>query len=71
MTKEELGSLVYVPGVSIEFTEVGHMFKREWFKYFEVIDQEDPEYIVGDEVIKHSDLSIFGTMDTYFSVKET
>ena len=47
------------------------MFKREWFKYYEVIDQEDPEYIVGDEVIKHSELSIFGTMDTALSTKET
>ena len=71
IAREELGSLVYAQEFLAEFTEVGHMFKREWFKYFEVIDQEDPEYIVGDEVIKHSDLSIFGTMDTALSVKET
>ena len=44
--------------------------KREWFKYFEVIDQEDPEYIVGDEVIKHSDLSIFWNNGHCLSVKE-
>jgi len=69
--REELGSLVYAQEFLAEFTEVGHMFKREWFKYFEVIDQEDPEYILGDEVVKHSDLSIFGTMDTALSTKET
>ena len=71
IAKEELGSLVFAQEFLAEFTEVGHMFKREWFKYYEVIDQEDPEYIVGDEVIKHSELSIFGTMDTALSTKET
>ena len=62
--REEIGSLA-------EFTEVGHMFKREWFKYFDVIAGDDPEYILGDEVVKHSELSIFGTMDTALSIKET
>jgi len=69
--REELGSLVYAQEFLAEFTEVGHMFKREWFKYFDVIDGEDPEYILGDEVVKHSELSIFGTMDTALSIKET
>ena len=69
--REELGSMVYAQEFLAEFTEVGHMFKREWFKYFDVIAGDDPEYILGDEVVKHSDLSIFGTMDTALSVKET
>lgn len=69
--KEELGSLVYAQEFLAEFTEVGHMFKREWFDYFEIIEGEDPEYIVGDEIYKESELSIFGTMDTALSVKET
>jgi len=69
--KEELGSLVYAQEFLAEFTEVGHMFKREWFDYFEIIDGEDPEYIVGDEIYKESELSIFGTMDTALSIKET
>lgn len=69
--REELGSLVYAQEFLAEFTEVGHMFKREWFKYFDVINGEDPEYILGDEVVKHSELSIFGTMDTALSIKET
>ena len=69
--REELGSLVYAQEFLAEFTEVGHMFKREWFKYYDVIDGYDPEYILGDEVVKHSELSIFGTMDTALSIKET
>ncbi len=69
--KEELGSLVYAQEFLAEFTEVGHMFKREWFKYFDVIAGDDPEYVFADEVVKHSDLSIFGTMDTALSIKET
>ena len=69
--KEELGSLVYAQEFLAEFTEVGHMFKREWFKYYDVIDGDDPEYILDDEVVKHSELSIFGTMDTALSIKET
>ena len=69
--REELGSLVYAQEFLAEFTEVGHMFKREWFKYFDVIAGDDPEYILGDEVVKHSELSIFGTMDTALSIKET
>jgi len=69
--REELGSLVYAQEFLAEFTEVGHMFKREWFKYYDVIDGDDPEYILGDEVVKHSELSIFGTMDTALSIKET
>ena len=69
--REELGSLVYSQEFLAEFTEVGHMFKREWFKYYDVIDGDDPEYILGDEVVKHSELSIFGTMDTALSIKET
>ena len=62
--REELGSLVYAQEFLAEFTEVGHMFKREWFKYYDTIAGDDPEYILGDEVVKHSELSIFGTMDT-------
>jgi predicted phage terminase large subunit-like protein len=69
--REELGSLVYAQEFLAEFTEVGHMFKREWFKYYDVIEQDDPEYILGDEVVKHSELSMFGTMDTALSIKET
>ena len=69
--REELGSLVYAQEFLAEFTEVGHMFKREWFKYYDTIAGEDPEYILGDEVVKHSELSIFGTMDTALSIKET
>ena len=69
--REELGSLVYAQEFLAEFTEVGHMFKREWFKYYDVIAGDDPEYILGDEVVKHSELSIFGTMDTALSTKET
>jgi len=69
--REELGSLVFAQEFLAEFTEVGHMFKREWFKYYDVIDGDDPEYILGDEVVKHSELSIFGTMDTALSIKET
>jgi predicted phage terminase large subunit-like protein len=69
--KEELGSLVYAQEFLAEFTEVGHMFKREWFKYFDTIAGDDPEYVLGDEVVKHSELSIFGTMDTALSIKET
>ena len=69
--REELGSLVYAQEFLAEFTEVGHMFKREWFKYYDVIEGDDPEYILGDEVVKHSELSIFGTMDTALSIKET
>ena len=69
--REELGSLVYAQEFLAEFTEVGHMFKREWFAYFDVIEGEDPEYVLEDEVVKHSELSIFGTMDTALSIKET
>jgi predicted phage terminase large subunit-like protein len=69
--REELGSLVYAQEFLAEFTEVGHMFKREWFKYYDTIAEDDPEYILGDEVVKHSELSIFGTMDTALSIKET
>ena len=69
--KEELGSLVYAQEFLAEFTEVGHMFKREWFAYYDVLDGEDPEYVLEDEVVKHSELSIFGTMDTALSIKET
>ena len=69
--KEELGSLVYAQEFLAEFTEVGHMFKREWFAYYDVIAGEDPEYIFEDEIVKHSELSIFGTMDTALSIKET
>ena len=69
--KEELGSLVYAQEFLAEFTEVGHMFKREWFKYFDVIPGDDPEYVFADEIVKHSELSIFGTMDTALSIKET
>jgi len=69
--KEELGSLVYAQEFLAEFTEVGHMFKREWFAYYDVIAGEDPEYVLEDEVVKHSELSIFGTMDTALSIKET
>ena len=69
--REELGSLVYAQEFLAEFTEVGHMFKREWFAYFDVIEGEDPEYVFEDEVVKHSELSIFGTMDTALSIKET
>jgi predicted phage terminase large subunit-like protein len=69
--REELGSLVYAQEFLAEFTEVGHMFKREWFKYYDVIDGDDPEYILDDEIVKHSELSIFGTMDTALSIKET
>jgi predicted phage terminase large subunit-like protein len=47
------------------------MFKREWFAYYDVIAGEDPEYVFEDEVVKHSELSIFGTMDTALSIKET
>ena len=69
--REELGSLVYAQEFLAEFTEVGHMFKREWFKYFDVIPGDDPEYVFADEIVKHSELSIFGTMDTALSIKET
>jgi predicted phage terminase large subunit-like protein len=69
--REELGSLVYAQEFLAEFTEVGHMFKREWFKYFDVIKGDDPEYVFADEIVKHSELSIFGTMDTALSIKET
>ena len=69
--REELGSLVYAQEFLAEFTEVGHMFKREWFAYYDVIAGEDPEYVFEDEVVKHSELSIFGTMDTALSIKET
>ena len=69
--REELGSLVYAQEFLAEFTEVGHMFKREWFRYFDIIAGDDPEYVIDDEVVKHSDLSIFGTMDTALSIKET
>jgi len=69
--REELGSLVYAQEFNAEFTEVGHMFKREWFKYYDTIAGDDPEYILGDEIVKHSELSIFGTMDTALSIKET
>ncbi len=69
--KEELGSLVYAQEFLAEFTEVGHMFKREWFAYYDVIAGEDPEYVFADEIVKHSELSIFGTMDTALSIKET
>jgi len=69
--KQELGSLVYAQEFLAEFTEVGHMFKREWFKYFDRIDGEDPEYILDGQIYKHSDLSIFGCMDTALSIKET
>lgn len=69
--REELGSLVYAQEFLAEFTEVGHMFKREWFKYFDVIAGDDPEYVFADEIVKHSELSIFGTMDTALSIKET
>ena len=69
--REELGSLVYAQEFLAEFTEVGHMFKREWFKYYDVIEQDDPEYILGDEVVKHSQLSIFGTIDTALGVEPT
>ena len=69
--REELGSLVYAQEFLAEFTEVGHMFKREWFKYFDVISGDDPEYVFADEIVKHSELSIFGTMDTALSIKET
>jgi len=69
--REELGSLVYAQEFLAEFTEVGHMFKREWFAYYDVIAGEDPEYIFEDEIVKHSELSIFGTMDTALSIKET
>jgi predicted phage terminase large subunit-like protein len=69
--KEELGSLVYAQEFLAEFTEVGHMFKREWFAYYDVIAGDDPEYVFQDEVVKHSELSIFGTMDTALSIKET
>ena len=47
------------------------MFKREWFAYYDVIAGENPEYIFEDEIVKHSELSIFGTMDTALSIKET
>ena len=53
--REELGSLVYAQEFLAEFTEVGHMFKREWFKYYDTIAGDDPEYILGDEVVKHSE----------------
>lgn len=69
--REELGSLVYAQEFLAEFTEVGHMFKREWFAYFNVIAGEDTEYVFEDEIVKHSELSIFGTMDTALSIKET
>tara|TARA_R110002020_G_scaffold357473_1_gene569853 strand:+ start:70 stop:1299 length:1230 start_codon:yes stop_codon:yes gene_type:complete len=69
--REELGSLVYAQEFLAEFTEVGHMFKREWFAYYDVIAGEDPEYVFDDEIVKHSELSIFGTMDTALSIKET
>jgi len=69
--REELGSLVYAQEFLAEFTEVGHMFKREWFAYYDVIAGEDPEYVFEDEIVKHSELSIFGTMDTALSIKET
>ena len=69
--REELGTLVYAQEYLAEFTEVGQMFKREWFQYYERIEQEDPEYIIYGKVYKESDLSIFGTMDTALSVKET
>lgn len=69
--REELGSLVYAQEFLAEFTEVGHMFKREWFRYFDIIAGDDPEYVIDDEIVKHSDLSIFGTMDTALSIKET
>jgi phage terminase large subunit-like protein len=73
LAKEELGSLVYAQEFLAEFTEVGNMFKREWFRYFEILhpNSEDPEYLVDGEVYKHSDLSFFGTMDTALSQKET
>ncbi len=69
--REELGSLVYAQEFLAEFTEVGHMFKREWFAYYDVIAGDDPEYVFEDEIVKHSELSIFGTMDTALSIKET
>ena len=69
--REELGSLVYAQELLAEFTEVGHMIKREWFRYFDIIAGDDPEYVIDDEVVKDSDLSIFGTMDTALSIKET
>ena len=73
VAKEELGSLVFAQEFLAEFTEVGNMFKREWFRYFEILhpNSEDPEYLVDGEVYKHSDLSFFGTMDTALSQKET
>ena len=54
--------------VLIEFTEVGNMFKREWFKYYE---ETKNGYLVDGKLYDKEDLSIYATMDTALSVKET
>jgi|TARA_R110002020_G_scaffold15995_4_gene56802 predicted phage terminase large subunit-like protein len=70
--KEELGSLVYAQEFLAEFTDVGAVFKSEWFNYFTEEKEEDEiVYKVGDEIVPHSELSIFGCMDTALSLKET
>jgi predicted phage terminase large subunit-like protein len=70
--KEELGSLVFAQEYLAEFTDVGAVFKSEWFNYFTEEKQGDEIiYKVGDELIPHSELSIFGCMDTALSIKET
>ena len=70
--KEELGTLVFAQEYLAEFTEIGQVFKSEWFNYFtEEKQEEEIVYKVGDELIPHSELSIFGCMDTALSLKET
>jgi predicted phage terminase large subunit-like protein len=70
--KEELGSLVFAQEYLAEFTDVGAVFKSEWFNYYTEEKQGDEiVYKVGDELIPHSELSIFGCMDTALSIKET
>ena len=66
--REELGSLVYAQEFLAEFTEVGNMFKREWFKYYE---ETKNGYLVDGKLYNKEDLSIYATMDTALSVKET
>jgi len=66
--RDELGSLVYAQEFLAEFTEVGNMFKRDWFKYFE---KTKNGYLVDGKRYNLEDLSVFATMDTALSIKET
>ena len=64
--------MVFAQEYLAEFTEIGQVFKSEWFNYFtEEKEGDEIVYKVGDELIPHSELSIFGCMDTALSLKET